>query len=394
MNNESSELIKSNSLSNYNTPSDGLYFFAILYKHKIFILAITLIAAIVSIIAALNMPVWYASTVSFVPPRENEDPSASGLNTALRGLGLASSLTRKRSLEYSMMVFFTSNAVVDSVIKKYNIAELYDIPETEITNLRKAFQGNVDVDLTDNGNYELTVWDTDKNLAAEIANDYVEITNALAARIYREEIDVNVEYLVKRINSIDSTIIEITNELAKLTRTKNIFSPDDQAKAASAALGEIKSLSMQYEMLYNVYKNNFGDDDPTTLTLKELVNSANNKVKESYSKPGLVGNFSLKEATPIAVSYLTKYADIEALTKTKAMLITSLEKTLLDSRKNIQNFFIVDKAIPADKKDKPKRSFIVAGATLGGFILSILFVLLMNGFKIAVKQANLINEMN
>ena len=145
-------------------------------------------------------------------------------------------------------------------------------------------------------------------------------------------------------------------------------------------------------MAYNVYKNNYGADDPLTLNFKEFLNEAQKKISDAYSKPGLVGNFSLKEAVPISVNYLTKYADIEALTKTKAMLTTTLEKTLLDSRKNVQNFFIIDKAIPADTKDKPKRSFIVAGATLGGFIFSILVVLLITGFKIAVKQAELINN--
>jgi uncharacterized protein involved in exopolysaccharide biosynthesis len=375
--------------------SDGLYFFAVILKYKAFIATITAIAAIASVVVSLYfLPIWFASTVNFVPPQESGSDfssSTGGLSSVMKNFGL-SKIGGKSSQEYTMYVFLESRVVVDSVIKKYDLAKVYDIPDTMMSLVREEFTNNVEIDLIDEGNYLLTVWDTDKVRAANIANDYVDITNYFAEKLYREELNVNVDYLTNRIKSTDSIISVTSRELAKLSKDKNIFSPEEQAKAAGSAISELKTAEMEAAILYKMYQNNYGEDDPVTQNAKEIWQATKNMSQEAYSEPGLVGNFSLGDATSVSVDYFKKYTDIEALIQTKAILVTTLEKALLDSKKNVQNFFVIDKAIPADKKDKPKRSFIVAGATFGGFILSIFIVLLINGLKISIKQAKSLNK--
>jgi uncharacterized protein involved in exopolysaccharide biosynthesis len=325
--------------------------------------------------------------VSFVPPQESaSSSSAAGLGSLMKDFGL-SKIGGKSSQEYTMLVFLQSRSVADSIVKKYDLAEVYDIKTGFDSDVRGAFLDNIKISYLDEGNYELTVWDTDKQRAADIANDYVKITNAIAERTYKEEQDVNVRYLTNRINSIDSTILSISLELSKISNKKHLFSPEEQAKIAGTALAEMKSMALQYEIFYDYYKKNYGADDPQTVNMKEIWETSENKIKEAYTKPGLVGNFALRDITPIAVEYLTKYADIEALTKTKALLTTSLEKSILESKSNVHNFFVIDPAVPADKKDKPKRAFVVAGGTLGGFVLSLFLILLINSLKNSIKQA-------
>jgi uncharacterized protein involved in exopolysaccharide biosynthesis len=290
-----------------------------------------------------------------------------------------------------MLVFLQSRSVVDSVINKYNLMEVYDIKEKKMSDTRKEFLSNLKIDYLEEGNYELTVWDTDKQRACDIANDYIQITNYFAEKTHKDELDVNANYLTNRIQSIDSTITAISLELGKISSEKKLFSPEEQAKAASTALATIKSTEMEFEIYYDFYKENYGENDPQTINAKELWLAAKNKVSDAYSKPGFIGDFALKDVTPIAANYLSKMADIEALSKTKAMLTTSLEKAILDNKNVTHNFFVIDKAIPADKKDKPKKAFIVAGGTLGGLMFGIFIILLINGFKISLKQAKQLN---
>ena len=377
-------------VSQNNSHSDGLYFFAILLKYKVFLTIMTIFSAIVSVVVALLLPIWYASTVSFVPPKESGNAlsgTVGGLGSVMRDFGLSRIAGGKTSQEYTMLVFLQSRSVVDSIIQKYDLAKVYDMQDKFDSDIRKEFLSNVDIAYLDEGNYELTVWDTDKQSASDIANDYVKITNLIAERTYKEELDVNIQYLTGRINSIDSTILTISHELSKLSGKTNLFAPEEQAKMAGSALADIKSMAMQYEIFYDFYKTNHGVDDPQTMYFKELWETSQKKLNEAYTRPGFIGNFALRDITPLAVEYLTKYADIEALTKTKAMLVTTLEKSVLESQNNVKNFFIVDIAIPADKKDKPKRAFIIAGGTLGGFVLSLFILLLINGLKSSIKQA-------
>ncbi len=380
-------------IENTKQLSDASYLFALIYKYKIFIAIVTFLAAAISVVVSLQLPVWYASSVNFVPPQESGagfSSGTSGISAIMKDFGL-SKVSGSSSNEYSMIVFLQSRSVVDSIIKKYDLAKVYDIPDTMFSVTRTTFINNTSVEYLDEGNYNVTVWDTDKNRAAEIANDYVYITNYFANKTYQEELAINVEYLENRIKSVDSAITATSSELALISKSSLIFSPEEQAQAASKALSDLKTAAMQYEIVYDLYNKNFGSNDPQTITAKEMYEAANNKLKEAYNKPGFIGNFALTEATPVAVNYLTKYADIEAFTKIKALLMTSLEKSLLDKKKYVNNFFIIDKAIPADRKDKPKRAFIVAGATVGASILCIFILLVINSFKLATRNAKLIN---
>lgn len=376
-------------------PNETLYFFAVILKYKWFIIIMTIISAITSVVVAFLLPVWFASTISFVPPTESGSTissSTSGLSSMMKDFGL-SKIGGSAKEEYTMLVFLQSRSVMDSIIRKYDLAKVYDIPDSLPSEVRKEFAANVDIAYLDEGNYELTVWDTDKQRACDIANDYVRITNQVAEKTHQEELNVNVRYFTERINSINETIVTITNELSILSKSKGIFSPEEQAKAAGEALSNLKSTAMEFGIMYDYSKMVAGDDDPQTITYKGLYETAQKKAEEALTKPGFVGNFALNNAAAPAVQYLTKYADIEALTKVKALLTTSLEKAQLEARDARHNFFVVDKAIPADKKDKPKRIFIVAGGTLGGTLLSVFILLLVNGVKVSIKKAKKINQL-
>lgn len=383
-----------NNTETQKTFSDASYLFALIYRHKLFIFIFTILACIASIIISFLLPVWYPSTINFVPPTEsgsNLTTSSGGLSSMMKDIGL-SKIGGKKSQEYTMIVFLESRTVIDSVIHKYNLAKVYDIPDTMISKVRKEFLSNRSVTYTDEGNYELTIWDTDKNRAAAIANDYIKITNGIANKVHQEEIQVNIDYIQSRINSIDSTINATSKELSKISKSNLMFSPEQQASAASTALSEIKTQALEYEIMYDFYNKNYGADDPTTKMLKEMLDAANSKVTDAFKKPGFIGNFALEDATPVAVNYLTKYADIEALTTTKALLVTTLEKNLIDSQNNVHNFFVIDEAIPADKKGKPKRAFIVAGSTVGAFVLCVFILLFINSIKLSIRNAKVIQK--
>jgi LPS O-antigen subunit length determinant protein (WzzB/FepE family) len=144
--------------------------------------------------------------------------------------------------------------------------------------------------------------------------------------------------------------------------------------------------------MYHYYKQMLGEDDPATKNAKAMLDVTRSQVQDAYSEPGFIGNSTLKEAVPAVIGYMAMSADVEALAQTKALLTTSLEKAQLESKTSSHNFFIVDAAVPADEKDKPKRTLIVAGSTIGGFILGLLIILLINGFRVAYRQAKSIRK--
>ena len=73
--------------------------------------------------------------------------------------------------------------------------------------------------------------------------------------------------------------------------------------------------------------------------------------------------------------------DFEAHAKLKAFLMPSFEQAQLDQMKSTPSLLVVDSPIPAEKKDRPKRALISAGAGLGMGILTMIVLLAIRAYR-------------
>lgn len=371
-------------MTNENQFQDSTYFFLTLSKYKRFLIIFTLLGAIGSVIAAFVLPKWYASSTNLVPSNSSQDNTSiagSAISSTLKEFGLTKMTGSGTQDQYSYIVILQSRSVVDSIIEKYELHKVYKIPKKEMIDLRKAFLHNVEVNYEKEGNYVITVWDTDPNRAANIANDYVQIANNHFVEIFRQDNKLTKDYLELRIQTIDSILNSLGTKLNKFSKQTQLFSPEDQAQSVAKALSELKAEQVQYEIYYNFYKSNYGENDALAQSFKNLGNEITNKLNSLQTQPGFAGNFSLSEASSVGLEYLKLYTEFEAYTKVKAMILSMMEKITTDEIKNIQSLLVVDKAIPSDKKDKPKRAFLIAGVSFGTFILGILIIFIFNYFK-------------
>jgi hypothetical protein len=62
-----------------------------------------------------------------------------------------------KSSEYTMLVFLESRSVTDSIIRKYDIVNVYDMAGVEFSKVRKKFLDNVSIDYLDEGNFLISV---------------------------------------------------------------------------------------------------------------------------------------------------------------------------------------------------------------------------------------------
>jgi uncharacterized protein involved in exopolysaccharide biosynthesis len=363
---------------------DSVYFFLTIFKKWKFLLILTALGAIISAIIAFTLPQWYASTCNLVPSTSSQESSggaSSMISSALKEFGVTKMSGSSNQEEYSYIVILTSRTVVDSIINKFNLDKVYNIPKSKFSKLREAFLENVEVTYEKEGNYTITIWDTDKYRAAEIANAYVDLANEHFIDIFRQDTKLSKDYFENRIITIDSILTVVGNQLKKFTQKTLLFSPEEQAQSVAKSLADIKSEQVKYDIFYEFYKKNYGDQDPLAQTYKKLSNEVASKLNSIQTQPGFAGNFSLTNATGVAVDYLRLYTEFETYTKVRAFLIPMIEKIRSDEIKNIQNLIVVDKAIPADKKDKPKRAYIIAGSTFGTFIFGILLIFLFDYIK-------------
>lgn len=363
--------------------NESIEVLATLIKHKWIIIIFTLVLTIVSFFYALSMEVQYKSTANVVPPSNAADGllggALSGISSKLKDFGITKvGGGGGGGQSYELSVLMESRSVFDSMITKFELIKSYKVKNNSRELARDILSGNIEILNYKEGNIEFSIWDNDPKKAAEMTNEFINIVNDKAIEMNQKEAAANITYLEKRIEHTDEILLKLGDSLAVYSKKYQIYSPDDQASVYSEALSELTTTVMKMETEYEISKNKLGENDPYTVVLKDYVKQARTRLQDAKTKPGLIGNFSLNDVSKVGMEYMRLYTEYEAHSKMKIFLMPTLEKTKLDMVSNNNYLFVVDPAVPSEKKDRPKRSLIVIGTFAGAFILSILLVLLIN----------------
>lgn len=359
-------------------------FFAVIFRHKWFIIITVVLATAASVFAVLQLPNWFGATVNLVPPKSSAAGGlASGISSALKDFGL-SKLTGGDD-GYSYIVVLQSKRLQDSLIARFNLAEEYDIPKNEMSLVRAALEENLDITYEKEGNYTITAWHTDPVKAAEMANAAAEIASSIANEIVRTEAVDNRKYAEQRLLENKKSFEQAADSLKNFTRRYKIFAPPEQAAAAATAIADMKAQVLQQEIIVQSYESYLGKDDPATVQQKQLLANLRSQATKVESQPGFVGDFPIEKGSEVAVEYTRLVTDVEVYAKLKAFILPMLEQYKLDEQRALPNLYVLDAATPPDKKGRPKRSLIVAGAAFGSFVITIMFVFFWDRYRV-LKQ--------
>ncbi len=349
---------------------------------------VTVVVGLATYLYARTMPEYFKAEVNCVPPRSDNSimgNALGGLSNTLKDIGL-SKMAGKSAEGYEFIVLLYTRALRDSMITRFKLHEEYDMQGESMADVRGEFDKNLEIEYAPEGNYTIAIWSRNPQKAVDMCVGFVEEANAITNRVQREEASKAAVYLERRLSKMDSSIAALSDSLAMYARKYLIFSPPDQAKAASSALATGKAEVWQQETLLGLLQQSYGADDPQVRTQRQLVDELKKQYRRMETQPGIAGNLSISDGAGVAVRYMRVYSEFEAFSKIKAFLMPSLEQTHLDMNKTSPSLLIIDYPEAAVKKDKPKRTLIAGGAALGAGLLAL--CCLMISFAWSVHKRN------
>lgn len=360
-----------------------------LFRYKWLVLGVTIGIGAAAYLYTRTLPNVYKSTINCVPATSDQGllgGGAGGLGSALKDFGL-SKLSGGGAEQYEFILIMYTRQIQDSMIARFHLRDEYEMQSKPMKDVRKEFEDHLDIELHAEGNYEVSVWSTDPNKAAEMCSAFVEYANQIANDIHRQDAKKTYGYLSKRITLIDSALNALTDSLARYSRTYLMFSPEEQAKATASAIADAKANLLQQETLLGLLENSYGAQDAQVKAQTALVNDLKEKTESMLRKPGLAGDFAVTDAAGIGASYMRLLGDFEAHAKLKAFLMPTLEQAQLDQMKATPSLLVVDTPVPAEKKDRPKRALIALGSGIGTGILAMIILLIMRAYRQMMNSA-------
>jgi uncharacterized protein involved in exopolysaccharide biosynthesis len=295
------------------------------------IIIISAFAFVASVIVSFLITPLYLSTAIVFPAASSNVSFSEQRNVKAAAMDFG-----EEDQAEQLVQILQSSRIRNKIVKKYDLFKHYEISQDDVNKnykLNKAYNGYFTFTRTRFGSIQIDVLDKDPKLAAKMANEIIDLIDTVKNEMIRERtipaFEVNKRKLSQLENQKDSILFQL-DSLGKLGVVSN----------------DIRS---------NLYQ--------------ALVDSKNPAEKTE-----------LKDRIAINTAMGSRY---DALEHTRNELIIKIEEFRVsyeqaesDANAQFNHKFVVEKAVVADKKEKPKRMIIVLIATIGGFIFAVFFLLI------------------
>jgi tyrosine-protein kinase Etk/Wzc len=344
------------------------YILLILKNRKIFfgtVFGLTLISLIISFL----LPKWYLAESSFLAPELAP-------NTLLSmGGGLSSviqSFTGKRTTSgYSYLAILSSRTIHEKVIKKFNLMKVYDISDSLMSKAIKELSSNVSFTVGDNDETIISVYDKDPVRAAGMANYFMELLNERGKEFARNELAAFKKLLEERVQENEGALNRLENRIKEFQQKEKVPVVMTEDVSGLDFIGEIYAQKIGLEIQRDFLKENYGASHPFIAAIAQ-------QIRELDKKISIIPD--------ITVEYLQIYRELLIQRKVAEFLIPMLEQVKLSELQKIPDVIVLDKAVPPDRKKKPKKLFIVLVTMLLSSVSVFYFLLIKEKYNQELEE--------
>src|SRR3989344_3057434 len=304
-------------------------------KRKILLIT-TGAAFVVSAVIAFLMPPIYRST-AIVSPAATSTVSFSEQRNAK-----ASSMDfgEEEQAEQLIQILQSSN-IRDKIVAEFDLQKHYEIDENDE---KKEYNENILFVRTRYGSIQIDVLDRDPVLAADIANKIVDLIDTVKNEMVAARTMPAFEINKRKRDQMEADRKAILDQLDSLA-AKGVLPLDSRAG------------------LFQAYVD--ANSPEQRAEIKDKIDT-NNKYGALFDGLEYIRNEKIVKLEDFSVSY---------------------EQAESDANTKFSHKFVVERAVVADKKDKPKRMIIVLLSVIGTFIFMVFALLLQDKLKELLKLA-------
>ena len=312
-------------------------------KRKTLIL-VCLVVAVVSLIASFLVTPKFKSTAIVYAPRTNSVAKIL-LNEESYNERLDMKAYADDEETEQMMEILNSREIKDILIDKFDLYNHYGLGEGvsyRQTKMYKYLKGNIEVKRTQYGAIAVSVIDKDPQVAADMANEILVLLDSVKNRIDHERTIAAYNLLKRQLEIVDAEVQRIDDSVQVLMQN-GVF--------------DFKSQSERVMQQY--------------ATAVAQGNTAGMKRLED----------ELKKMATWGPRSLTLYEEQAYFREYQSIVKIKMMNAIVDMDTEIPVKFVIERAIPADKKTYPKKSLIVLLSTVSAFILAVLVLLTIDKIR-------------
>lgn len=346
----------------------------VLVRNRRQIIGFPLLVAALAAGASLLIPDVYRGRTKLLPPHAAQSSAASLLSQ----LGAAGSVVGAAGMKNSSDLYvgiLKSRTVADKLIGRFQLRNAYGTSSLDIT--RAQLEGNTAIASGKDGLITIEVEDTDRKRAAALANAYVQELMDLTQVLAVTEAAQRRLFFERQLGLAKDNLASAEWALKQGLDTKGVISVDASSRAIVETVGRLRAQVSVKEIELNSMRAFVTTANPDFARVQQELNS----LKEELSKleNGRSGQIAAATASETNDAKQGGLDNIRMLRNVKyyqmlyELLAKQYEAARLDEAKQSSIIQVLDRAVEPERKVKPKRLLIVAGAAFVALFLAVLW---------------------
>jgi tyrosine-protein kinase Etk/Wzc len=372
-----------------------------LVRHRRLILMVTGSVILLGILYCLSLPTLYTSTTKIMTPQQTQSSAAllmsqltnagGGSLAAVTGGGLG---LKNPNDQY--LGLLGSRPVADAIIQEFGLSSEYQ--SRDMTAARKTLAGRTQMTTEKSGFLAVSVTDSDKQRAAEIANAYTEQLRIITKTLAVTEASQRRLFYEQQLQQSREALLAAELAFQQVQQQKGLIQLDAQARAMIDSLAALraqvaaKQVEVQAMRSYATEQNpdvQLAERELSALEAEELNLEQHNQV------PGIAG-LGLGNVPAAGLEYVRAAHEVQYQQALFDMLMKQYDAAKLDESKDAAIIQVVEPAIAANQKSSPHRLLILIGFAIAGLLLSCVLVRILwwkNALQATPKIARALRDL-
>ena len=356
----------------------------VLARHKKLVIGMPIVTGLIAMAISLMMTPIFTSTAKIMPPQQQQ---GSGLAAAMLGqlgglAGAAGGIAGLKNPNDLYVGMLKSRTVADNLIARFKLKERYE--SVTMDDARSALDAATDIDNgKKDGLISISVNDKDPSFAAELANAYVDELARLNQTIAVSDAAKRRLFFEKQLTDAKDRLADAEAALRKTQEKTGMIQPEGQVQAIISGIAQLKATIAAKEVQLKAMRTFATSQNPDLLRAQEELHGLQAQLaKLEKNQPTQDGDFMVPtgKLPAVGVEYVRSLRNMKYYETLFEMLAKQYELAKIDEARESAVIQVLDKAIPAARKSKPKRASIILLGLAGGAMLGALMAFMREAY--------------
>ncbi len=369
--------------------------FEVLWRKKFFIIFVTFLFGVVSLVYAFTRPFTYRAESRILPPQNR---GAASVISQFGGLADLAGLPKTSTAGQVLIGIMQGNSVVDSIIDKFDMMQRYS---SDIrVGVRSAVLDSLSaLEDAKSGIISIAYIDGDPKFAADVANAFVAALQNKLQEISIEDAQQRRNFFETQLKQAQQELNIAETDMISYQQSRGVIALESQAGEILASIASLRNRIAAKNVEISTMSSYAKRDNPRLKLLQteldamtqELRKLEEEQTRNDYSRRKTStgeGDLlsSIGQVPELGIEYQRYVRALQFATAKYELMLRQYENARLSEASDLSTLSIIDYATPPDYKYGPRRARMTLIGLIAGVSISVFWAFLSEHLKAVRKN--------